>query len=156
MIFGLNFRKFRKISILVKFSTNFDFCQIFEKFRVCSKFSKNFWKISKNIDLGQIFEKFRFGQNFRKICVSSKIPNNFDLGQSKNFDFGQIIGKFRVCSKFSKNFWKISKNIDLGQIFEKFRFGQNFRKICVSSKIPNNFDLGQSKNFDFGQIIGKF
>ena len=45
--FGENFRKFRKISIEVKFSKNFDFGQIFEKISILVKIFEN-------------FEKFRF------------------------------------------------------------------------------------------------
>ena len=58
-------QSFRKISLLVKFSKNFDFGQICEK----------------NFVFGQIFEKFRFWWNFLKfgeIFVSSKISKNFD------------------------------------------------------------------------------
>ena len=117
-ILGQTFRKFRKISLSVKFSTNFDFCKISEKFRVCSKFSKNIWKISKNIDMGQIFrkisiwvkilEKFRFWSKFSNIA--------------KNVDFSKIFEKFRFWSNFSKNF-----DFFLFKFFEKFRFCSNFR-----------------------------
>ena len=151
MIFGENFWKFRKIFIFVIFSTNFDFCQIFEKFRVCSKFPKNFWKISKNIDLGQ---------NFRKIWISSKIPNNFD--------FSQIFDKYRFESNFRK-IWIWVKFFETLGFLRKFRLISILvnRKISILVKLSENFDFGQiflkfsfysqiSKNFDFGQIFEKF
>ena len=51
--FWSNFRKIWKMSILVKFSKNFDFGQIFVKFQ--------FWsKISKILDFFENFEKFPF------------------------------------------------------------------------------------------------
>ena len=131
---------------LSKISKNIDFGENFEKLRFCSNFRKNFdfrencrkfrfWlNFFKNFDFGQILTNISiFGQNFRKfrkISISVKF--------SKTFDFCKISGKFRVCSKFSKNIWKISKNIDLCKILEKFRFGSKF-----------------SKNFDFGQIFRK-
>ena len=137
-------RKFRKISIWVKFSYNFDFChnnyesillKIFEnfeksrfwfdfskKFIFCRKFRKiSIWvKFSKNFDLCQIFEKFRFGSNCRK-----------------NFDFGQNLRKFRINWRFRKisisvNFRKISI---LVKISEKFRFWSKFTKIPLFLKI---------------------
>ena len=66
MDFGQNFGKFRKISILVKFSRNLDFGQIFEKFRFR-------WNIRKNFDFRQNIQKFRknfdFDLIFRKISI---------------------------------------------------------------------------------------
>ena len=76
---GHIWRQFRKMSIWVKFSKNFDFVEILtKKWRDFGrKFSKNldYWsKISKNVDCWSNFgffrEKFRknyeFGQNWRK------------------------------------------------------------------------------------------
>ena len=91
------FRKFRKyfdlrldlriISILVKFSKNFDFWSNFrKKIRFWSKFSKIF----KNVDFSKIFEKFRVWSNFRKI--SNLVNSKFSIFSkiSKTFDKGQI------------------------------------------------------------------
>ena len=47
--FDQNFWKFRKISILVKFSTNIDLSQIFEKFGFGSEFSKH-WDFFEKSD----------------------------------------------------------------------------------------------------------
>ena len=54
--------------MLVKISENFDFGQIFKKFRFWSKFTKIpiLLKIYKNFDSSEIFKKkFEFVQNFR-------------------------------------------------------------------------------------------
>ena len=118
---------FRKISILVKFSKNFDFVKnyVFEKknsifqnrkFRKISKFIENFRRIS--------FRKFR------KISIWVKIFEKiWDLGQNFRQNFSILVNrKISILVKLSENFFgqnflKFSKN------FEKFRFGSNFRKI---------------------------
>ena len=157
MIFGQNFRKFRKIAILVKFSPNLDFCQIFEKFRVCSKFrriSGKFRKISisvkfsKNFDLGQNFRKFAFLRKFRiiSIWVNRKIRfwshlilvKIFDLFENiEKLRFSQIFEKFKFCFKFSKKF-------DFRQNFSKFSICSKISKISILVKCSNNFDFDQN------------
>ena len=154
------------MSILGKFSKNFDFGQNLRKI-------PNFSKISKTMDLSQIIEKVRFCQNFdffpkfRKIRFWSNFPKisilvNFDFGQI--FDFGQNIRKILIffenfeIFRLGLNFWiisiwvkfskkifpkffiysKISKYFDFGEIFEKFRFWSNFRKISILVKFRNS------------------
>ena len=68
----------------------------YKKFKISENFVKNF-------DFGEIFEKFRFKQNvrkFREISISVKISRNFDLGQN----FGENFQKFSILTKFRKNF----------------------------------------------------
>ena len=59
---------FEKISIMVKFSENFDFFENFEIFR----FSINFRKISILVKI------------FKKNYIFSEITKNFDLSQISN------------------------------------------------------------------------
>ena len=122
--FGQNLRKipifqnFRKISIWVKSLKNFDFGQIFEKFRFWSKFFKIF-------DLFENFEKFRFRffvkifHNFR--CIRKLRTISILVKFSKNSDFGQ---------NFENNVRGqiFEKNLDFRKIFEKFRFWSKFWK----------------------------
>ena len=108
------FRKFRKISIWVKLLKKFDFGQIFEKFRFWSKFSKIF-------DLFENFEKFRFWSNSRKISILVEISNNFENFQKYRF------------------WWKLRQNFDFGQIFD---FGQNIGKILIFFENFEIFRLG--------------
>ena len=138
-----------KISILVKFSKNFDLGQILTKISI---FGKNFLKLRQIWFWSKkFFEKFRFWSNFRRITFLVKFSkrksilikileilknvdfsSNFRKKFSKNFDFGQNLRKIPI---FFQNFRKISiwvkslENFDFGQIFEKFRFWSKFFKI---------------------------
>ena len=141
-----NFEKCRFSKIFEKFG----FGQIFVKISILVKSSENFrffWKLSKTIAKGQIFEKFRFWSKF-----------------SKNSGFGHIFEKFMVkLSKKNSILVKIFENfkdVDFSNIFVKFRFWSKFFEkfrfwLKFSSKIPINFDFGQSINLDFGQIFEK-
>ena len=82
------FFKFRKIPILVKYSKNFDFGQIFENnsiFVIDFRKISHFRKISKNFDLVKFSKKIRFWSKFRKNKTFSKILHLVQF--SKNFDF---------------------------------------------------------------------
>ena len=151
------------MSILVKFSSNFDF-KFFEKNSIFSKIVENFLKkhlilvkiLTKIYDLSvKIFENFRswsnfrknfdFGQNYRKISILVKIFEEFPICSkiSKNFSV-KIFEKFRkfwfsqIIGKFRfwSNFFKI---FVLFANFEKFRFWSNFRKISILVKSSENF-----------------
>ena len=69
--------RFRKISISVRISKNFDFGQNFRKISILVKFSNNFVKI------------FDSNQNFEKISILVKFFDKFRFW-SENFDFGQF------------------------------------------------------------------
>ena len=71
--FGKNLGKFWKVSILVKFSKNYDCGEIFRKISILVKFSKNF-------KFGQILEKLRFYSHFpKKVRLLSKFSKNLDF-----------------------------------------------------------------------------
>ena len=169
-----NFRNFRKLSIRVKFSNNFDFGQNFRKISILVTFSKILVELSKknsilvkifenfkNVDFSKIFVKFRLWSKFfekfrffRKISILVKFL--------KNFDFGQNFEKLCFCSNFRKNF-------DFRQNCRKFLFwlnfpkisffGQNFRKfrkISILVKFSTNIDLSQIiEKFGFGSKFSK-
>ena len=92
--------KFSKISILVKFSKNISILiKIFESFWFIRKFRKILIsvKFSKNWNYGQIFEKFRFWSNFRKFRFWSNFrKKHFDFDQ--NF---RKFWKMSILVKFS-------------------------------------------------------
>ena len=71
------------MSILVKFSKNFDFGQNLRKIPIFSK-------ISKQYQLSQIIEKFRFWSNFqKKFRFWSKFSKIFELFENlEKFRFG--------------------------------------------------------------------
>ena len=87
------------MSILVKFSKNVDFGQIFEKFR--------FFRKSRIISFfSPISENFDFWSEYTKNFDLSKISNFIDFGHIfKNFDFGE---NFRKIFEFFESFRKIS------------------------------------------------
>ena len=192
--------KFRKISIS-EILKNFYFGQIFEKFwsnfekfrfrskKISSKFSKISYQIFEKISiLFEICEKFWFFRKFRKISISVKFPNNFELGQiskktsilfqiSENFEKFRFWWNFRKnsiwtkCSKISKNF---GQNFEINRFWSKITlFKSNFRKISILvkfrfwSKFSKIFDYNQTseknfvflvnffKNFDFCQSFEK-
>ena len=112
------YENFEKILIWVKFSKQFDCGQIFEKFRFQSKFSKNF-------DFFRKFEIFLFVSNFRKKSILVKFSKNIDFGQNfRNFFFGNFEN-----IRFWSNFLRI---LILVRILEKNnRFFRKFRKISI-------------------------
>ena len=100
--FGKIFEKFRfcsyfrNITFLVKFSKkNFDFDQNFRKFSKMSILVK----FSKIFDFGQIIEKFRFWWNFSKSSILVKFSKYYVIGQifEKKFDFDQNLENFEKC-----------------------------------------------------------
>ena len=130
------FRKCRKISILVKFSKNFDFDHDFRKnfgkITILDKIGENF---SKNVDFSQIFKDIWYWSKFIKMDFFWKIRKMSILFKFwKNFDFDQIFEKFRFWSWFSK------KNL------KKLRFWTKLAKIFQNMSILVKF----SKIFDFG------
>ena len=64
----------KKISIFSKVSKNFDFSEIFEKFRFWSKFGI----ISKNFDFCQFSKNFDLSEIFEKISIFVKIFEDFE------------------------------------------------------------------------------
>ena len=120
------FRKFRKILILVKFRFGWNFRKISIWVKLSKKIRfwlKNFENFEKNYDFSQIFEKFRFRSKFPKITISFKNLEIFQLSEPlENFDFGKIFKKFRFWS----NFRKISFLVKIFENFEKFRFCFDF------------------------------
>ena len=103
--FKQNVRKFPEISISVKISKYFDFCETFQKFSNLIKFRKNF-------AFYQIFEKFRFFRKFVKFRFS-KIFEKFDFGPIFQNLMYENFEKFRFRSKF--------RNISISvKIFKNF------------------------------------
>ena len=125
--FRFFFRKFRKISILMKFLINFDFGENLRRISIFWKISKNFNldKFSKNFNFGQIFDKIRFWSKFFENFHFFKNSKKFDFFENfENFCFSQIFENFGFWSKFTKIliFSIISKNFRFSQIFENIRF----------------------------------
>ena len=75
-------------------------------------------KFSKNFDFGQNFP--RIPGKFRTISIFVKFSKNFYFGQNfENYVCGKIIEKkFDFWTKF----YKIATNFDFSEIFDKFRF----------------------------------
>ena len=94
---NFDFRKFRRISILVEndfgqfFKKNFDFSEIFEKISISGNFSQIFFDFVHPILL-KISKNLIFFENFEKISILVVSFEIFHFSQNfrKNFDFGQI------------------------------------------------------------------
>ena len=143
---------FEKISILVKFSKNFDCFENFEKFR----FRPKFWDNNS--------QKFRFWLNFWIFSIEVKFTKKISIFGKKislNFDFSQIFEKISILVKIFKNFEKFRfyshyrKISILVKFSKKVRFWSNFRKISISVQIFEKFrfcrKFSEIFDFDFGQ-----
>ena len=148
---------FRKTSILVKFSGNFDSIKILAFGRMLEKssdFGQNLEKYRKMSILVKFSKNFGLGKNLRTISIRVKFSKNFDFF---NFDFYQLFEKISILVKFLKKFrfwskfWKISI---LVKILEKFRiWSYNFRKISILVKFSKKFAFGET--FEKNSVLVK-
>ena len=100
--FGQNYRKFPKISNLLKLSQIFDFGQIFEKFRFFRKVRRNsiLVKFSKSSILVKFSEISILAEIYKKFVVSEFLKIPIWVNFSKNFEFGQNFEQISFFRKF--------------------------------------------------------
>ena len=140
--------------MLVKFSKNIDFCQIWQK-----SFLSNFSTISI---LVKFSEKFQFLDKIFENFIKFDFSNNLDFFSeiSKNFDICQVFEKISLSVQIFENFSKIWKKFDFVKFSTKFQFWTKLAKISKNVDFCQIFEKNSilakfPKNFDFGQIFWK-